>query len=104
VSFLNALPEAVAAAAGDLSNIGSNLSTATAAAEAPTASVVAAGGDEVSAIVAQMFAGHAQAYQALASQASKFHNQFVQLLSGSGSQYASTEAANAQSIARDAID
>jgi hypothetical protein len=57
VSFLSALPEAVAAAAGDLSNIGASLGTANAAAVAPTASVLAAGGDEVSAAVAQLGKG-----------------------------------------------
>jgi hypothetical protein len=104
MSFLNTVPELVSAAAGDLSNIGSNLGTANAAAAASTQGVVAAGTDEVSAAVAQLFSGHAQAYQALAAQASKFHNQFVQLLSGGGAQYASAEASNAQATAADAIN
>jgi len=104
MSFINAVPEAVAAAAGDLSNIGSNLGTANAVAAASTQGVLAAGTDEVSAAVAQLFSGHAQAYQALAAQASNFHNQFVQLLSGGGTQYASAEATNAQAVAQNAIN
>ncbi len=104
VSFLNAVPESVSGAAGDLLNLGSNIGAANAAAQVPTASVLAAGDDEVSAAVAQLFSGHAAAYQALAAQASNFHNQFVQLLSGGSAQYASAEASNAQATAADAIN
>ena len=89
MSFLSTVPELVSAAAGDLSNIGSDLGAANAAAAASTRGVLAAGTDEVSAAIAQLFSGHAAAYQALAAQASNFHNQFVQLLSGGGAEYAS---------------
>ena len=61
-------------------------------------SVLAAGADEVSSAVAQLFSGQAQVYQGLAAQAANFHAQFVQLLSGGGLQYASAEATNAQSV------
>jgi PE family len=43
MSFLSTVRELVSAAAGDLSNIGSNLGTANAAAAASTQGVVAAG-------------------------------------------------------------
>ncbi|MEK0664727.1 PE family protein, partial [Mycobacterium ulcerans] len=80
MSYVVASPEYVAAAASDLAGIGSALSTANAAAAAPTIEVLAAGADEVSAAIAAFFGAHAQAYQALSEQASAFHLQFVQAM------------------------
>jgi PE family len=68
MSFVIAAPEFVTAAAADLSNIGSTISQANAAAFAPTSEVLVAGTDEVSAAIAALFEGHAQAYQALSAQ------------------------------------
>ena len=93
-----AAPEYVAAAASDLANIGSSLSTANMAALMPTSGVLAAGGDEVSAMIAALFSSHAQAYQALSEQAASFHAQFVQLMNTGASQYALAEAANASPL------
>ena len=104
MSFLIAAPEALAAAADDVANIGSVLGTANAAAAAPTTEVLAAGADDVSAAVAELFSGHAQLYQTLAAQASSFHDQFVKLLSGNGTQYASAEFTNAEQTALNAIN
>src|SRR6516225_1599364 len=95
MSWVIASPEYVAAAASDLANIGSSISSANAAAMAPTSGVLAAGADEVSAMIAALFSAHAQAYQALSAQAALFHTQFVQLMTGGSSEYALTEAANA---------
>ncbi|ESK76748.1 PE family protein [Mycobacterium tuberculosis variant bovis] len=67
----------LASAATDLAGIGSALSAANAAAAAPTTAMLAACADEVSAVVASLFARHAQAYQALSLQATAFHQQFV---------------------------
>jgi hypothetical protein len=94
MSFMHAAPEFVTAAASDLASIGANLDAAHAAAAAPTTGVLAAGGDEVSEVIATLFAGHAQAYQALSAQATTFHQQFVQLMNAGAGSYASTEAAN----------
>lgn len=94
MSFVVARTDSVTAAASDLASIGSALSTANSAASAPTSSVVAAGGDEVSAIVAALFGAHAQAYQALSAQAALFHQQFVKLLGTGAAEYAAAEAAN----------
>jgi PE family len=52
----------------------------TAAASAPTTGVLAAGADEVSAVIAGVFGAHAQGYQALSAQAAALHNELVQLL------------------------
>jgi PE family len=85
MSFVIAAPEALTAAATDLTNIGSTIGAATAAAAAPTTSVLAAGADEVSTAVAALFGAHAQSYQALGARAAAFHEQFVQALTtGSG--------------------
>ena len=72
MSFVNATPEYVAAAASDLANIGSTISSANSAAVGPTSSVSAAGADSVSAAIAQLFGAHAQAYQAISAQAKYF--------------------------------
>jgi hypothetical protein len=98
MSFVNASPDYLAAAASDLANIGSNIGLANSAALGPISSVPAAGADEVSASIAALFDAHAQAYQALSAQAALFHQQFVQLMSGGATQYASTEAANASPL------
>jgi hypothetical protein len=98
MSFVNASPEYLAAAASDLANIGSNIGLANSAALGPISSVPAAGADEVSASIAALFDAHAQAYQALSAQAASFHQQFVQLMSGGATRYASTEAANASPL------
>lgn len=95
MSWVIAAPEYVAAAANDLAGIAATLSSANSAAAVPTASVLAAGADEVSAGIAAMFGAHAQAYQAISQQAALFHNQFVQLMTAGAGQYAETEAINA---------
>jgi len=98
MSYVNAAPEYVAAAATDLANIGSTISSANTAAMSPTSGVLAAGADEVSATVAALFDAHAQAYQALSAQAAYFHEQFVQLLNVGATHYALAEAANASPL------
>ena len=84
MSYLVTAPEFLASAATDLSNIGSALTTANAAAAAPTTGLLAAGADEVSTAVASLFVGHGQAFQELSAQAAAFHSQFVQAFSGTG--------------------
>ncbi len=101
MSYLIAAPEFVSAAATDLANIGETISQANATAASPTSSVLAAGADEISAAISSLFGAHARAYQALSAQAASFHQQFVQLLNGGAARYASTEATNAQQVARE---
>jgi len=98
MQYVIAAPEYVAAAATDLANIGSAIDTANSAAQSPTSNVLAAGADEVSVSIAALFDAHAAAYQALSAQATLFHQQFVQLMSGGAAQYALTEAANASPL------
>ncbi|EUA93097.1 PE family protein [Mycobacterium ulcerans str. Harvey] len=56
--------------------------------------MLAAGADDVSAAVASLFAGHAQAYQSLGGQVAAFHQQFLEGLRGASGAYAAAEAAN----------
>jgi|SRR5271167_323 len=95
MSFVTTVPEALAAAAGNLAGIGSTMTAGTAAVASPTTGVVPAAADEVSALTAAQFAAHAQMYQAVAAQAAAIHEQFVSALGVSSASYAATEAANA---------
>lgn len=104
MSFVSAGPELMAAAAGNLANIGSAIDEASAAAALPTTNVVAAGTDEVSATIAQLFTVHARAYQGLSAQAAAFHQQFVALMNDGAARYASTESKNASQAALNAIN
>ena len=78
-----------------LQGIGSAVSAGNAAAAGPTAGVVPAAADEVSALTAAQFAAHAQMYQDFSAQAAAIHEQFVATLATSAGSYLATEAANA---------
>lgn len=95
MSFVTTQPEALTAAAGNLTGIGSAMSAQNAAAAAPTTGVIPAAADEVSALTAAQFAAHAQMYQAVSAQAQAIHEMFVNTLGTSAGSYAATEAANA---------
>jgi hypothetical protein len=94
MTFLTTQPEMLAAAADNLTGIGSAMSAQSAAAAAPTTGVVPAAADEVSALTAAQFAAHAQMYQAVSAQAAAIHEMFVNTLATSAGSYAATEAAN----------
>jgi hypothetical protein len=93
MSAVIAVPELIVEAATDLATIGETVSAAHMTAAAPTAAVLPAAADEVSAGIAHLFSQHAQDYQALAGQAAAFHGQFVQNLTASAASYTSTEDA-----------
>jgi hypothetical protein len=99
MSSLVAAPEFLASAATNLSDIGSALNAANAAAAAPTTRVLAGGADEVSAAIADLFCEHAQQYQALAGQVAQFHDQFTLNLMASANSYLSAETVNAHAAA-----
>jgi hypothetical protein len=98
MSYVIAAPEMMTAPATDLASIGSTLSAAHMTAALPTATVIPAAADEVSAGVAHLFSQYASGFQALAVKASAFHDQFVHTLKASASAYTGTEAANASSL------
>ena len=93
-SYVLAVPEAVAAASGELAGIGEAIRGAAAAAAPPTTGIVAAAEDEVSAAIAKWFGGYADEFHAVTAQAGVFHTRFVSALSGSGAAYAAGEAGN----------
>ncbi|OQZ87681.1 hypothetical protein BST11_26825 [Mycobacterium alsense] len=66
-------PQALAAAATDLSGVASALTAANRAAATQTTGLMAAAGDDVSAAIAEVFSGHAVEYQALSAQVAAFH-------------------------------
>jgi len=74
---------------GNLTNVGSTISTANAAAATTTAQVSAAASDQVSTQVAALFAGTAWNIKAISAQLTAFHRQFVQTLNAGAGAYAS---------------
>jgi PE family len=98
MSFVRATPQALVAAASEVAGIGSSLSAAHAAAAAPTTGVLAAAADEVSTEIAVLFSRHAQGYHQLSARVAVFHEQFVEALAASASNYAAAEAAAAQTL------
>ena len=94
MSFMTIQPDVLAAAASDLSLIGSAISSDNAAA-GPMTAVVRAAADEGSALTAAQFAAHAGMYQAVSAHAAAVHSTFVSTLGASAGSYAATEAANA---------
>lgn len=98
MSFVTAQPELLTEAAGDLDGFSSALAAASAGAAAPTAGVVPAAADEVSALTAVQFAAHAQLYQVVSAQAKAVHDLLVATLGTSAGSYAATEAATAVAL------
>lgn len=103
MSLLRVAPDIVAAASGNLENVGSALRSANATAAAQTTAVVAPAADEVSAAITALLGTHAQDFEALNARAAAFHDQFVSQFSGAAAQYASAEAANAQQTLANAL-
>jgi hypothetical protein len=95
MSYLIAAPDLLTTAATSAASIGSSIRAANLAASAPTSTLMAAAGDEVSTAIASLFSRQAQEYQALTAQAAAFHEQFVQAVNAAGGAYAAAEAANA---------
>jgi hypothetical protein len=97
MTFVTTQPDMLAAAAGQLTGVGSELTTHNAVAMASTAAVLPAAADEVSALTAAQFASHAAMYQAVSAHAAAVHELFVTVLGASADSYGATEAANASS-------
>jgi hypothetical protein len=97
MSFMTIQPDVLAAAASDLSLIGSAISADNAAA-GPITALVPAAADEVSALTAAQFAAHAGRYQAVSAQAAAVHSMLVSTLSASAASYAAAEGANAITV------
>lgn len=94
MSYVQIVPETLAAAAQNLQVIGSVMAAANAAAAMPTTTVIPAAADEISALTAAQFVAHAQMYQAVSAQAAAIHQALVTMLAADAASYAATEAAN----------
>ncbi|CNV27462.1 PE PGRS family protein [Mycobacterium tuberculosis] len=70
--YVVASPDLMTAAATNLAEIGSAISTANGAAALPTVEVVAAAADEVSTQIAALFGAHARSYQPSAPRQRRF--------------------------------
>ena len=104
MSFLSVTPDQIESAAQDLAGIRSALSESSTAAVAPTTRVVAAAEDEVSTAIASIFGAYGRQYQVLSTQATSFHDEFVNLLNAGAGAYISTEVANARSNLLNAVN
>jgi hypothetical protein len=94
-----AQPQAMAAAAADVADVGSVISDASAAAAGPTTGVLDAAADEVSAATASLFNSYAREYQSLVKRAGHFHEGFARLLASAGNSYAETDAVASETLA-----
>ncbi|OSC39721.1 hypothetical protein B8W66_16310, partial [Mycobacterium decipiens] len=92
-------PDALAAAATEVAQIGSAVSAGNLAATIPTTALAAAGGDEVSRAIAALFGTHAQEYQAVAANAATYHKEFARILAAAAASYGSTEFGSAAALA-----
>src|ERR1700722_2870030 len=98
MSFVSAVPEDVAAAAGNLAGIGSALTAANAAAAGRTAGIEAIAADAVSAALVAVFTAHGLGYQCLGAELTEFHEQIVQALRSGARSYAAGEGENASQL------
>uniref|UniRef100_UPI0018D04BDC PE family protein n=1 Tax=Mycobacterium sp. Marseille-P9652 TaxID=2654950 RepID=UPI0018D04BDC len=106
MSYVLALPEALASAAAEVERVGCSLAAAHAVAAAPTIGPLAAAGDEVSLAVAALFSGHAASFQAASARAAAFHARVVQTLSQAEISYSLAEAvavSELQTLGQDAL-
>jgi len=94
MSYQSVSPELVAAAAADLTGIGSTICSANGLAADATTKVLAPAADGVSTAIAALFSEHGEAYQALSVQVASFHDQIVQALTAGAESYANAEAVN----------
>ncbi|BBZ40179.1 hypothetical protein MCNS_32420 [Mycobacterium conspicuum] len=98
MSYVVTAPEWIESAAAELKSMSAELDAAHASVTASTTGLVPAGADEVSTAVTALFAEYGKEFQKLGTQASAFHQQFVQALSSGAGAYAATEAANVSSL------
>ncbi|BBC67840.1 hypothetical protein MMRN_47360 [Mycobacterium marinum] len=98
MSYVFAAHELMAAAAGELNDIGALVGSANTAAAASTTDLMAAAGDEVSLAIARVFGAYGRDYQAFGVQAAEFHERFVQALRAGAGAYGAAEAAGASSL------
>ncbi|WP_373180892.1 PE family protein, partial [Mycobacterium marinum] len=98
MSFVWVSPELVSAAAADVAGIGSAVGAANTAAAAATTELLAAGGDEVSAAIAELFGMYGRDYQRIAVEAAGFHARVAALLGAGADSYGWAESSGVLSL------
>ncbi|WP_275579688.1 PE family protein [Mycobacterium riyadhense] len=104
MAFVFVSSEVLAAAAADLSALGSTIGAASAAAAGATTGLASAAQDEVSAAIAALFSQHGRDYQVLAGRVAGFHDEFTRALAVGGRVYAGAEAVNVGQLVLDAVN
>jgi len=94
MSFVNAAPEAMTSAAGQLQGIGEALAAQNASVLSPTTVIAPAGTDPVSQLQAALFSTYGTLYQSISDQAAAVHQQLVQVLGQNAGAYSAAEATN----------
>ncbi|WP_261879152.1 PE family protein, partial [Mycobacterium marinum] len=98
MSFVWVSPELVSAAAADVAGIGLAVGAANTAAAAATTELLAAGGDEVSAAIAELFGMYGRDYQRIAVEAAGFHARVAALLGAGADSYGWAESSGVLSL------
>ncbi|MHA7651994.1 PE family protein [Mycobacterium sp. ML4] len=101
MSYLTTQPQILAAAAADLTGIGSAVQAAAVAAAGRTNGIVAAALDEVSAATATLFNAFAEEGQAAITQVAAFQGEFIQAMHAAATAYTQAEVGNAAAAATD---
>jgi hypothetical protein len=99
MSFLTALPEALQAAAAQISGLGSSFEAQSTSVAAPTTALAPAAADEVSALQAGIFSSYGTLYQQISAQATAIQQQIASTLGLNGGSYSNAEATNASQAA-----
>jgi len=94
MSFVNAQPAEMVAAAGGLQGIGSAMMASSAAAAEPTTGVVPPAADPTSFLLAAAFGVHGGLFQGVSAVGDAVHEGIVTTLGASSASYAATEAIN----------
>ena len=102
MSYVVAQLPAFAAAATELTGIGSVIGEAAAAAAMPTTGIMSAAADEVSAAIANLFGGFGLDFQTINSQFGGFYEGLVQRLTTTVESYANAEAINTAALVQGA--
>src|SRR4051812_22888536 len=93
MSFVIVGAEQISAAVADVSSIEAAFTRANLAAALPTTELSAAAGDEVSAVIANLFGGYGRTFQLASTRAAQAQARFAELLRIAQTSYTSTEAA-----------
>lgn len=94
MSYVFAQPPALAAAATELSGLGTAIGEAAAAAAAPTTGLMTAAADEVSTAIANFFGGYGEEFQSVNARLGALYQGLVQNLNSTIDYYVNAEAIN----------